>query len=60
MKYVFIPSVFEGAERIRFAGLQYDTRVVGEVIHVNREHRHFTVRGICPRTGAVITESFKY
>lgn len=60
MRYVFIPTIFCGAERIRFAGKEYDTRVEGVIIHVNPAHRHFTVRGTHPQTGAVITECFKY
>lgn len=60
MRYDFIPAVFEGAERISFAGRLYETRVEGRIIQVNRAHRHFTVRGKHPRTGAVFVETFKY
>lgn len=59
-RYSFIPAVFDGARVISFAGRKYETRVEGRIIHVNRMHRHFTVRGVHPRTGAVVTETFKY
>lgn len=58
--YSFIPAVFDGAERILFAGRSYKTRVEGVIIAVNEAHRNFTVRGKHPATGAVFTETFKF
>lgn len=60
MPYIFIPSVFDGAERTFFAGKAYETRVEGVIIAVNKPYRHFTVRGKHPQTGAIFTETFKF
>lgn len=60
MRYIFIPSVFDGAEKVFFAGKAYETKVEGVIIAVNEAHRNFTVRGIHPATGAVFTETFKF
>lgn len=60
MPYVFIPTIFEGAEKVFFAGKAYDTKVEGVIIAVNKPHRHFTVRGKHPRTGEIFTETFKF
>ena len=60
MPYIFIPSVFDGAERTFFAGKAYETRVEGVIIAVNKPHRHFTVRGKHPQTGVIFTETFKF
>lgn len=60
MRYIFIPSVFDGAEQVFFAGKAYETKIDGVIIAVNRPHRHFTVRGKHPKTGAVFTETFKF
>lgn len=60
MPYIFIPSIFEGDEYIRFAGRRYPTKVDGVIIAVNKAHRHFTVRGKHPQTGAIFTETFKF
>ena len=60
MPFIFIPSVFEGAEHTFFAGKVYETKVEGVIIAVNKPHRHFTVRGKHPQTGAIFTETFKF
>lgn len=60
MRYIFIPSVFDGAEKVFFAGKAYETKVEGVIIAVNEAHRNFTVRGKHPDTGAVFTETFKF
>lgn len=60
MRYIFIPSVFDGAEKVFFAGKAYETKVEGVIIAVNEAHRNFTVRGKHPATGAVFTETFKF
>ena len=58
--YKFIPSVFEGQEYIWFAGRKYSTVVHGKIIAVNKDHKHFTVRGVHPESGSVLTETFKF
>ena len=60
MRYIFIPSVFDGAEQVFFAGKAYETKIDGVIIAVNKAHRHFTVRGKNPRTGSIFTETFKF
>ena len=60
MPYVFIPYVCEGQEYLRFAGRLYPTKIEGVIIAVNQAHRHFTVRGKHPQTGAIFTETFKF
>ena len=60
MRYIFIPSIFDGAEQVFFAGKAYDTKIDGVIIAVNKAHRHFTVRGKHPQSGAIFTETFKF